>query len=94
MEQKDQSISRAAFLRGGFRDHQRTFIVSISDVCLSAKGIVCRTCEEQCDEDAISFKLAIGGVATALVNTSDCTGCGACIAPCPVDAIEFMEIDA
>ena len=91
MEPKTQPITRAAFLRGDFRKQSRNLIVSISDACLSAKGVVCRTCEEQCDPGAISFKLALGGVANAQVDATVCTGCGECIAPCPVDAINFLE---
>ena len=91
MEPNTKSITRAAFLRGDFRKQTRNLIVGISDACLSAKGIVCRTCEEQCDPGAISFKLALGGVANAQVDATVCTGCGECIAPCPVDAINLLE---
>ena len=91
MEPKAQSMTRAAFLRGDFRKQTRNLVVGISDACLSAKGVVCRTCEEQCDPGAISFKLALGGVANAQVDTTACTGCGECIVPCPVDAINFLE---
>jgi ferredoxin-type protein NapF len=30
----------------------------------------------------------VGGVATPAVDATSCTGCGACVAPCPVAAIE------
>ena len=91
MEPKAQPINRATFLRGGFRNQTRNRVVAISDACLSAKGIVCRTCEEQCDPRAISFRLALGGVANAHVEATACTGCGECIAPCPVTLLNFWR---
>ena len=60
----------------------------ISGNCLSMVGTACRSCGEQCDVGAISFQLAVGGVALALINNDLCSGCGACVVSCPVDAIE------
>jgi ferredoxin-type protein NapF len=60
----------------------------ISSACLSAAGVTCRVCGEQCETSAIRFALAVGGVATPAVDATSCTGCGACVAPCPVAAIE------
>lgn len=62
----------------------------ISNACLSAKGITCRVCGEVCDSGAITFKLAVGGSALAAVDTYSCTGCGACYAPCPTNAIRII----
>ncbi len=63
----------------------------VSDTCISKSGIACRVCGEHCDEDAIKFKLALGGVAEPIVDASRCTGCGACVAPCPVSAIDVTH---
>ena len=63
----------------------------ISPACLSAAGITCRVCGEQCETSAIRFVLAVGGVARPTVDAAACTGCGACVAPCPVSAIEIHE---
>lgn len=60
----------------------------VSDTCISTSGIACRVCGEHCDADAIKFKLAVGGIAEPIVDTGRCTGCGACVAPCPVSAID------
>lgn len=60
-----------------------------SGACLSAKGISCRICGDQCDRQAISFKLAVGGIAMPVMDSLQCTGCGACFAACPTNAIEF-----
>lgn len=65
--------------------------VSISSACLSANAITCRVCGDRCDARAIRFQLCVGGVADPIIDQSACTGCGACVAPCPVDAIEVVH---
>jgi ferredoxin-type protein NapF len=64
---------------------------AVSDTCLSRVGVTCRVCGDHCDEDAIAFRFAVGGVATPVVDTSNCTGCGACVASCPIDAIDMTQ---
>jgi len=63
---------------------------SINSSCLSSAGITCRVCGDRCDARAITFKLALSGKATPVIELSLCTGCGACIAPCPVDAVQIQ----
>ena len=67
-----------------------TIKARIQPSCLSQRGISCRVCGDQCEPRAIQFKLGLGGVADPIIDTAACTGCGACFAPCPVDAIEFV----
>ena len=55
--------------------------------CLAQQGVVCRTCGDVCDANAIHFQLQLGGRAYPLVDPQLCTGCGSCMRPCPVDAI-------
>ncbi|WP_169566463.1 ferredoxin-type protein NapF [Sneathiella limimaris] len=57
--------------------------------CLSGQGITCEVCKDQCPEEAISFPATLGGSALPTINSDDCTACGACVAPCPVDAIHI-----
>ncbi len=64
---------------------------SFSDDCLAAKQIVCQICAEQCDALAIRFIPKIGGVASPELQTELCNGCGACVAPCPVHAIQIKD---
>jgi len=57
--------------------------VFLFEGCLTARGVMCRSCGDACEAGAISFKLVIGGFSQPEINLSTCTGCGACMAPCP-----------
>ena len=59
--------------------------------CLSRTGVFCRTCQDHCDEAAIRFRLRPGGRSEPEFDADLCTGCGFCIAPCPVHAIELIQ---
>ena len=59
--------------------------------CLARRSIVCRSCEEACEPRAIRFRIVPGGVAEPSVAAADCTGCGACVSICPVDAVTVVE---
>ena len=63
----------------------------IAGSCLAMQAVVCRTCGERCDENAIQFKLALGGVSRPELDVQACNGCGACIKPCPVQAITMTR---
>ncbi len=62
-------------------------VATVSDQCLALQGVECRACGDSCEYVAISFQLQIGGTAKPLLDESHCTGCGACVKPCPSDAI-------
>ena len=57
--------------------------------CLALQGVVCRSCGEQCEVDAIRFKLHRNGVAQPQIDAGVCTGCGACIGVCPTHALKL-----
>jgi ferredoxin-type protein NapF len=64
---------------------------AIGDGCLSARGITCRACGDACETRAIRFRLQPGGRAIPGVDTSLCSGCGGCIAICPIHVIQIEE---
>lgn len=62
---------------------------AISEACLPARGVECRVCGDFCEVRAITFLPRIGGAALPQVDRERCTGCGACLAPCPTAAIRI-----
>ncbi|MDH5409928.1 MAG: ferredoxin-type protein NapF [Alphaproteobacteria bacterium] len=61
--------------------------------CLSIAGVTCRVCAEWCDARAVRFQLEVGGRARPEINDGACTGCGECVAVCPVKAITMEECE-
>lgn len=61
----------------------------VGPACVEPKGVSCRMCESACDADAIRFRPMLGGRSQPVIDADNCTGCGACAAPCPVHAISF-----
>jgi ferredoxin-type protein NapF len=68
-----------------------TLVAAIDAGCLTGKGVECRVCGEACPTGAIRFRPALGGIAPPQLDVSRCTGCGACVAPCPVDAVRVAH---
>jgi ferredoxin-type protein NapF len=60
---------------------------AIGEDCLPRQGVECRTCGDFCDVHAIRFTPRLGGSPLPEIDGEICTGCGACVAPCPVAAI-------
>ena len=54
---------------------------------LAAKGIVCVMCVARCPERAVRA----GPSGAVSIEAAACTGCGACIPACPVDALASVE---
>lgn len=55
--------------------------------CLSMNGVSCRVCQDNCEQNAIRFRLQLGGLAEPSLDAKTCVGCGACVPSCPVNAI-------
>ncbi|MFP8977589.1 hypothetical protein ACLI36_13485, partial [Pseudomonas aeruginosa] len=55
-------------------------------------GIHCRSCQYACEPAAIRFRPALGGVALAVLDSQRCNCCGACLAPCPSQAIQLRAL--
>ncbi len=64
--------------------------VGVSDACLAKKQVICVICREQCEARAIRFIAISARISLPEIVVDACTGCGACVAPCPVQAIEVM----
>ena len=62
-------------------------IVINKDKCLSWQGVMCFSCKDPCQEDAIDFKAMF----MPEINEK-CTNCGFCIARCPVDALDIKKV--
>uniref|UniRef100_Q478K4 Ferredoxin-type protein NapF n=1 Tax=Dechloromonas aromatica (strain RCB) TaxID=159087 RepID=Q478K4_DECAR len=60
---------------------------TIGEDCLPRQGVECRVCGDFCDTRAIRFPPRLGGSPLPEIDAETCTGCGACVAPCPVTAI-------
>lgn len=64
-------------------------VPSVTENCLAHNRVVCRSCAEQCEQQAIRFRPAAGGVSLPELKPELCNGCGACVGPCPVGSIEL-----
>lgn len=62
----------------------------VDERCLTNYGVMCRSCEDACEPRAIRFPLVAGKVPQPFIDIDACTGCGACIRPCPETAISLM----
>ena len=63
--------------------------------CLLQKQVTCRTCGDFCSASVIHFDLVPGhgGIPQMQLDVVACTGCGACVAPCPTQAIKLLRTD-
>lgn len=66
-------------------------VATVSPTCIETKGVTCRMCEAACDANAIRFRPRIGGGSNVLIDAETCSGCGACLSPCPVGALSVGE---
>lgn len=63
----------------------------IGDGCLALNYVDCQACRDTCPEIAIRFQPRRGAPFQPVLNQDACTGCGACLAVCPVGSISFAE---
>jgi len=62
----------------------------IADSCVARRQVVCRSCGESCEREAIRFPPRLNRSAEPLLDPTACNGCGACVAVCPTQAISLV----
>lgn len=67
------------------------YTASIGEDCLPHQGVECRVCGDYCDARAIRFTPRLGGSPLPEIDLEKCTGCGACVAPCPTLAVTIRR---
>jgi ferredoxin-type protein NapF len=67
--------------------------LTIAESCLATSGVYCRSCGDACAPRAITFQPEVGGKARILFSQSDCSGCGACVSVCPVNAVSLAPLE-
>jgi len=67
--------------------------IVIDNDCLARAGITCMACRDACPEAAIAMRPRIGGPFLPVLDEDICTGCGACVAPCPGQAISLAPLE-
>jgi ferredoxin-type protein NapF len=55
------------------------------DTCIAWDDVICMACSQRCDYQAITTVHQ----RRAQIDTEACTGCGMCVAVCPMDALEI-----
>ncbi|NKN36110.1 ferredoxin-type protein NapF [Agrobacterium sp. a22-2] len=66
-------------------------VAAIGSHCLAQNAVSCQSCGDVCPTAAIRFRPRLGGPFTPDLDASACNGCGACIAICPVSAIDIRQ---
>lgn len=66
-------------------------IVAFAEHCLAFQNVVCRSCGETCEHQAIRFSPRLGAAAEPRLQTELCTGCGDCLAVCPTAALSLVS---
>ena len=85
-----QDASWPDYPLSGHRQAPWSIRARIGSACLAVQGVLCRLCEEPCEETAIRFRPALGGYALPEIDGEACSGCGACVSACPAQAIEMV----
>ncbi|NLF55626.1 MAG: ferredoxin-type protein NapF [Thauera phenolivorans] len=80
-----------ALVRRAAGDRPWDLVAAIGAACLATRGVECRVCGESCPTGAIRFRPQPGGVARPQLDALECTGCGACVGPCPARAISMLS---
>jgi len=61
----------------------------VSEACLNPQGVMCRSCQDSCEPEAILFLPRRSVTAAPQIDSDLCSGCGACVSVCPSQAIRI-----
>jgi ferredoxin-type protein NapF len=91
------SLSRRAFF-GRFDDRSERRdggpkIAVVAAGCLAVRGTTCVACADPCEPRALRIRPMLGGRAMPMIDISACTGCGDCLAVCPVGALSLQPVE-
>ena len=64
---------------------------SIAGSCLLKSGVTCQSCTDACEAEALRFDMRVRPSGAIRIELDACTGCGACVAVCPVSAITVRD---
>jgi ferredoxin-type protein NapF len=67
---------------------------AVGEGCLAGKGVFCQLCADICDRRAIAFVPRLRSAPQPRIDPAACTGCGACVAACPAEALSLGRIPA
>ncbi|MDS4013532.1 MAG: ferredoxin-type protein NapF [Candidatus Accumulibacter sp.] len=85
------SVCPSAALQRGEEGRAWSLRAALGEGCLATRAVECRVCADLCLNGAILFLPQRGGIARPIVDETRCTGCGACLAPCPTRAINVCR---
>ena len=61
-------------------------VAAVGDQCLARRQVDCRVCGDACEARALRFPPRRGGVPVPVLDAAACSGCGACVGDCRVQA--------
>jgi len=73
------------------REAPWNLVAALQPGCLQDHGISCQLCRDLCPATAIRVDLAKRPFGRLKIDTAVCTGCGACLAACPQDALAIVS---